>query len=323
MKYTEKQIEAARKTDMVDFLSLYEGFTFKHKGRNFVSVEHDSLIVLSDRQGWYWNSQGKGGSTAIDYCQKIKNMTFPEALRTLIGNAEEVSKVYKKTEIESIKPSERAAFVLPEASEKKYDRVFAYLNKTRKIDNQIIDFLIHEKKLYQDNKGNCVFVGFDESNNARYAAIRGTLSQIQYRGEIDGSDKKYSFSIEGKNKSKLYIFESPIDLLSHATLTNIAIGNKNAWTVHNRLSLGGLADVALENYLSTHPDIKELNFCLDNDEKGIEKSKEFKILYQERGYTVNICLPNKKDYNEELINFSQNKEKEKIIASKPPPMSRR
>jgi hypothetical protein len=110
-------------------------------------------------------------------------------------------------------------------------------------------------------------------------------------------------------------------LLSHATLTNIAIGNKNAWTVHNRLSLGGLADVALEQYLFSHQDVRELNFCLDNDEKGIEKSKEFAAKYQEKGYTVNICLPNKKDYNDELVNFTHIKEK--IITPKPPPMCRR
>lgn len=318
MKYTEQQIETARQTDMIDFLSLHEGFSFKRKGRNYSCVEHDSLVILADRSGWYWNSQGKGGGTAIDYCQKIKGMSFPEALQTLVGNADETKKVYKRTEISKQKPSEKAVFVLPETGgNKKCDRVFAYLNKTRKIDNCIIDFLVHEKKLYQDNRGNCVFVGFDESNTARYAAIRGTLSEVQYRGEVESSDKRYSFSIDGKNKTKLYIFESPIDLLSHATLANKVIGYNKAWTVHNRLSLGGLADVALEHYLSTHPDVKELNLCLDNDDKGIQKSNAYAEKYRVRGYTVNVILPNAKDYNADLVNFQQKKEKQQI--SKPPP----
>ena len=163
-----------------------------------------------------------------------------------------------------------------------------------------------DKQIYQDKNNNVVFVGFDEESQAKFACVRGTLSDKSFRGDCKGSDKQYSFSIDGTNKTKLYIFESPIDLLSHATLANKVVKNERAWTVHNRLSLAGTTDVALEHYLTAHPDIKELVFCLDNDEAGIKATAEHKEKYQAKGYIVTNFPPHKKDYNEDLTAYIKN-----------------
>jgi hypothetical protein len=57
---------------------------------------------------------------------------------------------------------------------------------------------------------------------------------------------------------QLYIFESPIDAMSHATFAG-------EWQQGNRLSLAGTSDTALPQYLEAHPGAKELVLCLDND----------------------------------------------------------
>lgn len=64
---------------------------------------------------------------------------------------------------------------------------------------------------------NAVFVGYDKQGIAKYAVMRGTKSS--YKGEVTGSDKRYSFSIsETTNAEHVHLFESAIDLLSFATL---------------------------------------------------------------------------------------------------------
>lgn len=316
MTYTEKQKSQARDTDIIDFLSAFEGLSFKRKGNGYACVEHDSLYIRRDRRGWYWNSQNKGGSSAIDYCEKIKGMSFPQALQTLVGDATKIIKSNTSYTPELKKSQE---FSLPEKTDGQYSRVYAYLNKSRKIDSCIISKLMNEKKIYQDKNNNVIFVGFDEQNKAKFACRRGTLSkefsEKSFRGDCSGSDKKYSFNTEGKNKEKLYVLESPIDLLSHATLVNKALNNTNAWLVHNRLSLAGTTDVALEHYLKRNTNIKELIFCLDNDEAGQKATAEHMKKYKDKGYKVSTIVPKNKDLNEDLIEHIKKSEVKKV---KPP-----
>ena len=50
--------------------------------------------------------------------------------------------------------------------------------------------LTHRESAFHHN---AVFVGMDEKDNPKYAAIRGTGTS--FIGEANGSDKNYSFSI--------------------------------------------------------------------------------------------------------------------------------
>ncbi|MEG0614203.1 MAG: DUF3991 and toprim domain-containing protein [Oscillospiraceae bacterium] len=312
--YSEEQKEQARQTDMISFLEQFEGFSFKRKGREWHCIEHDSLVIQPDRRGWYWNSQKIGGDNAIAYCQKMKGMTFPEALKTLVGNG---SEHIKKAPV--IPEEEKQEFILPKKAPNSY-RAFAYLQRTRCIDGKIISELMHEEKIYQDNKNNVVFVGIDEEKKPRFACVRGTLSDVIYRGDCLGSDKRFSFSLDGTNSKKLYVFEAPIDLLSHATLTNKIVKNDIAWKVHNRLALSGKTDVALTYYLSKHPNIKELMLCLDNDVAGQTAATEIKGKYEKLGYAVKIILPKQKDFNDDLKAYVLCNEPKP--ERKPPPIMR-
>jgi hypothetical protein len=113
----------------------------------------------------------------------------------------------------------------------------------------------------------------------------------------------------------LYIFESPIDAMSHASLENALTGDKNAWRRDNRLSLAGTSDAALPKYLETHPHIMELVLCLDNDPPGREASVVIARKYAEKGYRTRIELPRSKDYNEDLQLFTATR-KRGLISTK-------
>lgn len=95
---------------------------------------------------------------------------------------------------------------------------------------------------------NCVFVGYGTNKLPAYAAVRGTLTEVQYRKDSPGSDKSISFSVMGKDNTMVDVFESPIDLLSHATMCNIETGNPQEWLNATRLSLAGVSDRALETF---------------------------------------------------------------------------
>ena len=197
--------------------------------------------------------------------------------------------------------AEAGPLVLPEKVDGKYNRVFAYLSQTRGISADIISDFIKSKQLYQDTKGNCVFVGFDEQGTAKFGSVRGTLTERKYRGDCKNSDKRYAFHQMGTDTARLYIFEAPIDLLSHCTLTDMAYGN-GAYTGQTRLALCGSSDVALESFLERHQEVKVLHFRLDNDEAGRAAVEKDTSKYRERGYEVKAVFSQSKDVNEDLIN---------------------
>ena len=98
----------------------------------------------------------------------------------------------------------------------------------------------------------------------RYAALRGTLGD--FKGEVTGSDKHYSFSISAPQESgRLHLFESAIDLLSYATLT---LGRGWDWQKDSLLSLAGVyqtkrenvVPIALSRYLQEIPTSIPCNF---------------------------------------------------------------
>ena len=93
----------------------------------------------------------------------------------------------------------------------------------------------------------------------RYAHCRGTADK--FRMDVAGSDKSYGFCYRGKGK-ELFVFEAPIDLLSHIALYPAG------WKERSYLSLGGVSPKALERFLSERKDIESVFIATDNDEAG-------------------------------------------------------
>ena len=146
-----------------------------------------------------------------------------------------------------------------------------------------------------------MFVGHDEQGKARFASLRGTYGDFQFRMDCPGSDKRYGFNMAASTPSeRLYVFESAIDAMSHACLANNAAGNKDAWKRNNRLSLAGTSDAALDFFLNKRSSVRELVFCLDNDPAGREASAAMARKYAEKGYQTRIELPAGKDFNDDL-----------------------
>lgn len=315
MQVTKEQKEAANQADLVDYLTS-KGYQLEKKGNGYkikvrkkFSGDLSSLSIFENRRGWKRWSSGEHGGDAISFLQSVMGMNFQDAVLELTGGTVTYTEAPKK-KAEPTPIPENKELVLPKRCEGKFSRAFAYLNKSRYIDSNIISQMMADKKIYQDERNNVVFVGYNEKNEAAFACIRGTNTQVQYRGDCEGSDKKYAFSINGTNShGKLYVFEAPIDLLSHATMANKITNNPNAWAAHSRISLAGTSDVALEHYLKSHPEVKEIHFVLDNDKAGREAAAKYVPKYEQLGFKVVDHVLKTKDMNQEL----------EAYINKPPP----
>ena len=94
-------------------------------------------------------------------------------------------------------------------------RLYDYLCVKRGIDSEVVNTLIQEGKLYEDKRRNVCFAGCDEHGTPRFASLRGTGRD--FRCDVAGSDKRYGFNMAFSESAPLYIFESPIDCMSHAS----------------------------------------------------------------------------------------------------------
>lgn len=98
-RYTEEQIARANETDLVSFLRA-KGEKLKRSGKEYRWMKHDSLTV--DHNEWYRFSGSKGGHP-IDFLMEFYNMSFPEAVKTLINESPgEDKQEVKKMEQEEI-----------------------------------------------------------------------------------------------------------------------------------------------------------------------------------------------------------------------------
>lgn len=260
---TQEDIEQAKQMDLLTYLQSYEPQEIvRVSGNTYCTREHDSLKISNGK--WHWFSREIGGKTALDYLIKVKDYTFLQAVETILGRAATKPPIFIAQ-----KPEPKRQLLMPELSENTA-RVERYL-KSRGIHPVIIDYCLANKLLFESKDyHNALFMGYDTAGNARYSSIRGTAGA--YKGELSGSDKRYSFSILGKSDT-VHVFEAAIDLMSFATLK---FYEGLDWHRDSLLSLAGVyqtkrtdvVPIALEQYLNDHPDIQTLRLHLDNDEVG-------------------------------------------------------
>ena len=302
--FDNELIEQARNVDLLQYLHSRGYRLIKSSPHEYRLEEHDSLVISKNK--WHWFSRDIGGNT-LDFLIRYEGKSFREAIEILTGRepgafAAKPRDIFISSDYSERKNSNSVELVLPPKN-KDFHRVFAYLNKTRKIDREIITEMMQQGKLYESERHNAVFIGKDKEGNIRFASERGTLSVVSYRKDSPGSDKHYSFHMEGRNNI-LYTFEAPIDALSHATMFKI---RKLDYKQDHRISLGCLGDAALMQYLKDRPEITDVVLCLDNDRWGLAASAKFMKLLMEKGYHVREEFSKNKDYNEDLVALTKPK----------------
>ncbi|MCM1166912.1 MAG: DUF3991 and toprim domain-containing protein [Lachnospiraceae bacterium] len=273
-----EQVEAARSANLAEYFRN-SGYECELRRDELHVKGFGGLFVNVNTNGWYCFSENKGGSNAVNCLTEMLGKDFKTAVTELSGSSytprENISFSEKKKDLQ-----------LPEKADN-MRKVFAYLCKTRGISPDMVSQLAHEKLLYQDVRGNAVFVHKNESGETVGAEIQGTNSEKRFKGVATGtSDSVFAFKI-GEPK-KCYVFESAIDLMSFKQLANQE-------KIQNSLlvSMAGLKPNSLKSIAEKGIKIYS---CVDNDEAG----REFEIANGLPSCRKVLVDNGVKDYNELL-----------------------
>lgn len=290
---SEEEICAAREMTAIEYLRRYQPDRLQRaSARNeWQLTDHDSFKINEITSKWHWKSRDIGGQSALNFLIHVDGMAFVDAVRLL---CDENPSYIPREQPER----ERKPFVLPERY-KNCDRIRKYLTG-RGISRNVIEHCIRLGILYESAPyHNVVFVGKDETGKARYAFLRGiydTSGKI-FRIEQAGSEKSFAFCIPPETESTcVAVYEAGIDAMAHMTLEG---GKADKY----RLALGGISapkegeirkemkrPAALEHFLKVHPEIREIEICMDNDFAGRWACSHMREAYGQK-YQVTENLP--------------------------------
>lgn len=314
---SKEQIRQARNADLFAYLERYESGVLKRDGMNYRHREHDSLVYVTSKGYWYWNSRGKS-INALDYLTEIRGYSLVDAVNRLTNGEIPAVQPYKPPaqDYRSGSSPPKKSFYLP-WPKKCATSYISYLQK-RGISLAVIKRCSRLGILYEgtykkkEPDGNvkyipvCVFVGKDDNGKPKFACMRGI--DVNLRKDAYGSDKEYSFCYppQRSGSRQLAVFEAPIDALSHATLQEIE-GWK--WDGY-RLSLGGTSYVALIAFLQRHPEICRVTLHMDSDLAGLVNARRIKAMLKAdprfKHIRVGVNPPHTgKDYNDALLHTLQ------------------
>lgn len=248
--FTKEQREQARRTDLASFL-VSQGEKVKRSGSEYEWLDGSQKVTIRGHL-WYHQYEQKGGD-AIDFVRKFYNKDYARAVEILLngGGQAITSPIIEK---------EHKPFQLPQKNDR-MSRLFSYLLFTRGIDKDVLYEFVRRKMIYESaDYHNAVFVGYDTSGTPRHAHKRGTATSNPYKGNVAGSQPKFSFHWHGKS-DRLYLFEAPIDMLSFISM------HKENWKSHSYGASCSVSDRVLFQCLKDNPNIKNVYLCCKFSER--------------------------------------------------------
>jgi hypothetical protein len=303
--FSDEEIEKANSVDILALAKSY-GYEPEKSGKKALHLKKSGGLYIFPESNKYYHHTGsdadkKGG--AVDFVMREDKLSFGEAVAKLLGE----DYVVLRTEHRPTASKPKEPLVLPEKAAN-FKRAYWYLVSVRGIEPEIVSHFMNQKMIYQEVKhGNTVFVGYDGEGTAKYCSMRASRPDSEFKIDVENSDKSYPFCHEGQS-DLVIVNESPIDMMSHATLTKLCGGD---WKQDHRISLGCLSTAALDRYLEAHSGIKKIVIAYDNDYLSRDKDGHFanwgqlaadKCVrkYSKRGFDCAIHTPYLKDFNLQL-----------------------
>ncbi len=270
--YTKEQIEQANNADIAEYVQAH--FNCEKAGKEIHIRGYGGLYVNPNNNTFFRHSENIGGKGLLEFCKKILDMPFLEAMNECVGEAAEVKQFSP-----SLKPleTEKKDFVMPEKSEDGYKSIYAYFINTRSLSPETVRTFANKGLIYPTvskgiskttgkpyQKTNAVFLHKNEQGQPCGADIQGIDKNPEYRfkgcAAHDNTDRGFVYDKGNIEKiDTVYIFEAPIDLMSFVEL-HPEIDNAKF------VALSGLKPSVVEPYISS--DLKVVS-CVDNDAAGI------------------------------------------------------
>ena len=195
MFYTEEQIRRANERSISEY--------FRSQGYNCKQIRSETHIAgfggfyVKDTavpNPFYVHSQQVGGIGLVCCLMKVMNMPFKEAVQAALdgeqGRGEgkfEYDPGYKPTQrYIPPRPEPKPEFIMPEKAGDNR-RAYSYLTKTRYINPDVVNAFIRAGVLFQDTKGNAVFL-HRENGKPCGAEIHGTSGKRYIVGNTPYSE---------------------------------------------------------------------------------------------------------------------------------------
>lgn len=266
MKYTQEEIDRAASVSISDYFKS-RGYDCEQRGKEIHIKGFGGFNVNPQTNEYFIFSQNKGGRGAVNALRDVLDMSFPEAMKELVG---EPTHSYINRED---KPEKKVEFIMPEKAEN-CKKVYAYLINQRGLSADIISDFVKQGILYQGftesvNKEtgevhkheNAIFLHKNEKGIPCGADVQGIYSEVKFKGIIppDKTDKGFVYNKGDLQKiDTVYLFEAPIDLMSFVQL-HPEIENAKF------VSMGGLKPSIAEHYINSNMNVVS---CVDNDSPG-------------------------------------------------------
>ena len=138
-------IDQIKRISIVDYAEEI-GFHPYKIGHYYSLKEHDSVRIDPDKNIFVQNSTGAGGSV-IDFAMTFQGMDLKRAIRTLGGKTATGSVQERKDPDPETRKEKIGDLKLPE-KDSTMKNIFAYLIKTRGIDQTIVQEMVQRKALY-------------------------------------------------------------------------------------------------------------------------------------------------------------------------------
>lgn len=232
--YKKEEIDKAMNMSIVTVVESL-GFPLKKTGKAYSHGENHKLRVYPDTNSYYDFSTGNGGNP-INFVQRQMETTFPRAMKYLLtGDFEEADHVEQ--------PKEDFHYYFPRNSDSRVGK--DYLINQRKLDATLVDFLFEKDRIRMDKLNQIIFP-WQKNGLIVGATVQGTTydpdkyDRGRFKGIAKNSESNFSYNISIGHPDKLYVFESPIDLLSywsmHKEIRNATFASTNGakeQAVHN------------------------------------------------------------------------------------------
>ena len=291
------------------------GYSLVRKGKYYSLKEHDSVIIDTNKNCFWRNSRyakgfGGGAGSVIDFAIEFNGaVDAKEAMRQIavmygIEGEKEAKVPYQKPTATEPQKKERKVgeIILPERDTDNR-RIYAYLLKTRGIEQSVIRYFLGKKMLYQDKEHkNCVFhIG------RIFACVRSTMDGSSFKMDLEGCDYNECFFFRGSNAADtLVVAESVIDIMS---IMSQFCKEKKKYTDFCYLALAGTGKVESVAHHIEKEDLKGLPFktiliATDNDEAGNKAAEHIAIIADSFGVEhERFAPPQGKDWNEYIVKY--------------------
>lgn len=201
--FTKEQMRCVWGADVVSYLSWRHAGEVKREGQ-YLRLKSDRKVVFHGNSYYDNGTGGHGGP--VDALVKYFGYTPVQAIEALTEGVQRAEKPSADGK------AEQRYAEMPKPAEGRYSRVYAYLTSVRGIPAEMVNELMRRRLLYQDERGNAVFI----NPQGDTAEIRGTGSFKPFKStrRTKSGGMWYYEPKPGRKHVRAYVCESAIDCIS-------------------------------------------------------------------------------------------------------------